>query len=167
MGLLDAFKRGIERGAEEGLPILIQAGAERLASEIRPQVGGRSVGQPVILGRTQQPTVHSPLAPFARTFQPLGGPMPNGFPTVRPASLQDLGQTAMELAGLGCATPTFRTRGTRVSPAPIVIQPHPETGEPVFFGHLGRPLLFSRDLAAARKVARLASRARRRTVRKR
>lgn len=39
--------------------------------------------------------------------------------------------------------------------------PHPVTGQPVFFGPLGRPLLFSGDLSAARrvsKVARLAAR---------
>jgi hypothetical protein len=50
---------------------------------------------------------------------------------------------------------------TGIRPARVVVVPHPVTGAPVFFGNLGRPLLWSRDLSAARKVDRLARRARR------
>ncbi len=56
----------------------------------------------------------------------------------------------------------FRTTaGVGVRAKRTIMVPHPISGEPVFFGHLGRPLLFSRDLQAARKVDRLARRARR------
>lgn len=41
------------------------------------------------------------------------------------------------------------------------ILPHPVTGEAVNFGALGSCVLFSRDMSAARKVDRLARRARR------
>jgi hypothetical protein len=55
----------------------------------------------------------------------------------------------------------FRPTATTIRPARVVVVPHPQTGAPTFFGHLGRPLLFSRDLSAARRVDRLARRARR------
>lgn len=55
----------------------------------------------------------------------------------------------------------FRPTATSIRPARVIVVPHPQTGAPTFFGHLGRPLLFSRDLSAARKVDRLARRARR------
>ncbi len=66
--------------------------------------------------------------------------------------------------GLGaevvCAGMFTRNRNN-IRPARLVIVPHPETGEPVFFGNLGKPLLFSRDMSAARRVRKLAARARR------
>lgn len=55
----------------------------------------------------------------------------------------------------------FRPTATSIRPARVIVVPHPQTGAPTFFGHLGRPLLFSRDLSAARRVDRLARRARR------
>ncbi len=67
--------------------------------------------------------------------------------------------------GADCPT-LFRPTRSRMRPARVVVIPHPETGEPTFFGHLGRPLLFSRDLSAVRRVNKLAARARR-TTRKR
>ncbi len=56
--------------------------------------------------------------------------------------------------------PMFR-QGTSVRPIPLILVPHPETGAPVFYKHAGRPILFSGDLAASRKVARVARLARR------
>jgi len=53
----------------------------------------------------------------------------------------------------------FRPRMGGLTPARVVVVPNPLTGEPIFFGHLGRPLLFSRDLAAHKKVNRLARKA--------
>ena len=53
----------------------------------------------------------------------------------------------------------FRVGRQSLRPARVVVIPNPLTGEPTFFGNLGKPLLFSRDLSAAKKVARLARRA--------
>jgi hypothetical protein len=58
-------------------------------------------------------------------------------------------------------TMMFPPSRTSVRAARVFVVPHPQTGAPTFFGHLGRPLLFSRDLSAARRVDRLARRARR------
>jgi hypothetical protein len=63
--------------------------------------------------------------------------------------------------GAGACPTLFRgTSGAR--PIPLITVPNPMTGAPVFYKHAGRPVLFSSDFAAARKVGRLARRARRR-----
>lgn len=43
--------------------------------------------------------------------------------------------------------------------ASVVIVPNPATGAPTFFGHLGKPVLFSGDLSACKRVERAAVRA--------
>lgn len=45
--------------------------------------------------------------------------------------------------------------------------PHPVTGFPTFFRHVGRPILFSGDLAVCKKVNKVAARARRASPRRR
>jgi len=61
--------------------------------------------------------------------------------------------------------PTLFRQGTSVRPIPLIMVSNPETGAPVFYKHAGRPILFSGDLSAAKKVARIAQRARRRSPR--
>jgi len=56
----------------------------------------------------------------------------------------------------------FRVGRQSLRPARVVVIPNPLTGEPTFFGNLGKPLLFTRDLSAAKKVAKLARRVSRR-----
>ncbi|MEE8509327.1 MAG: hypothetical protein V3T07_09705 [Myxococcota bacterium] len=53
----------------------------------------------------------------------------------------------------------FRPTMGGLRPASVVVIPNPLTGKPTFFGHLGAPILFRRDMLAARKVAKLARRA--------
>lgn len=55
----------------------------------------------------------------------------------------------------------FKSTMAGVRPNRLVMVRHPVTQAPVFFKHAGRPLLFSSDMAAARKVDRLARRAKR------
>ena len=82
--------------------------------------------------------------------------MPGGFTDIFP-QIPGTGLGSVQACG-----PFFPARrGRNFVPARLVSIPHPETGEPVFFGHLGKPLLFSRDMSAARKVNKLAARARR------
>jgi hypothetical protein len=55
----------------------------------------------------------------------------------------------------------FRATAAGASPISLVMLPNPVTGKPTFFKHAGRPILFSGDLTAAKRVNKLASRARR------
>ncbi len=51
-----------------------------------------------------------------------------------------------------------RMAGAR--PRSTVMLPNPVTGKPTWFKHAGRPILWTGDLAATRRVARVAARAR-------
>ncbi len=55
----------------------------------------------------------------------------------------------------------FRPTMGGLRPASVVVIPNPLTGKPTFFGHLGNPVLFRRDLIARKKVNRLAASIRR------
>ena len=62
--------------------------------------------------------------------------------------------------GGGAATQCGLFRGgaaTRMSsrPAAVVCLPDPITGEARFFGHLGRPLVFQRDVTMAKNIPKL------------
>lgn len=109
------------------------AGFPTIAQATRAQVGGGNVG----------------VGPLA---------LPGGAP---------LRTVAVDAFGLEFGGPTEgqffipNRNGTR--PANVVSLADPDTGEPRFFGHLGRPLLFSRDMRAHRRVNKLASKARRRS----
>lgn len=65
----------------------------------------------------------------------------------------------LALSDLPLGGALFRPTAGRFRPARVIVVPNPMTGEPTFFGHLGRPLLFSRDLSAHKKVNRLARKA--------
>jgi hypothetical protein len=108
------------------------------------------------------------------TFQVANVALPGGAPIGEAGLGTELGIGAIErgfnfLFGGGGgggavangAVQLFRPTATSIRPARVIVVPHPQTGAPIFFGHLGRPLLFSRDLSAARRVDRLARRARR------
>lgn len=79
-----------------------------------------------------------------------------------------LTDVALGMAGLqresrgACASGALFRQGARtVRPNSTVLVCNPESGEPVFFKHAGRPILFSGDLTACRRVERVAKRARR------
>lgn len=107
-------------------------------------------------------------APIAAGLAPLAGAAGRVIPRILTGlgtlgGLSELGEFfgGGEEAAMATAGALFRPTATTIRPARVVVVPHPQTGAPTFFGHLGRPLLFSRDLSAARRVDRLARRARR------
>ncbi len=61
--------------------------------------------------------------------------------------------------GMGGQFFTATASGARA--VSLVMLPNPVTGKPTFFKHAGRPILFSGDLTAAKRVNKLAMRARR------
>lgn len=65
-------------------------------------------------------------------------------------------------AGSGCtALQSAFATGTRRARAKIHVRPDPQTGTPVWFRPAGRPILWSSDLSACRRVRKVAARARR------
>lgn len=145
---------------------------------IREDPVGVAQGVNILLGRSQPPTMPIEIS-LPRAQQPIASaapgpqaviptPLPGGVPVpmLTPAAISGGFQfgpapPALPAPVSGVSPGLFRPRAAGVTPARVVCVPHPLTGEAVFFGHLGRPLLFSRDLAAVRKVNRLARRARR------
>lgn len=114
----------------------------------------------------------------ASSFAPSSGAMQSPF--VLPGGMPVIGATAMGLGLGGGVLETVRRNigvpfvdigpsgsaelfepfrltegGAR---AQVHIQPNPVTSKMEFFGPLGRPVLFSRDVAVARRVGRLARR---------
>lgn len=94
---------------------------------------GSGVGSPTVPGFPQIPGF-----PFPQT--PEGGGMPQlpGMP--------QLG---------GCPTSPFRPGMGVSARASMFVLPNPVTGRPVWFGPYGRPMLWSGDLAACRRVSRI------------
>lgn len=69
-------------------------------------------------------------------------------------------RTAAAMAeGLGCGAP-FRAGGSALTPTTFTLT-NPSTGRATWFGPYGKPVLWSRDMAAARKLKRVGQRARR------
>lgn len=61
----------------------------------------------------------------------------------------------------GCPSSPFTAGGSTMRASTFVV-PHPETGRPTWFRPAGRPILWSSDLSACRRVRKVAGRARRR-----
>jgi hypothetical protein len=57
----------------------------------------------------------------------------------------------------------FRARGERITAKRTVEFRHPVTGNIVTYRNIGRPVLYSGDFAAAKRVAKVAGKARRRS----
>jgi hypothetical protein len=118
--------------------------------------------------RSQQPIVHSPgRRPTTRSVQPFYAEpatyqLPGGFAQVSDYR-QDLGSMMSQLgeSAVGHAThsPLFTPTRTSARPSSLVIVTNPVTGKPTFFKHAGRPILFSGDLRAAKRVQKIARRA--------
>lgn len=153
MGLGDVFQ-GALAGISKSLPqiteFVIQRDLLRQQEKAAERVARRAqlpLGEP---GGGILPPLPLPV--------PTGGNGMNGIVRTQ-GGLGGMVQRFTTEAGL-CPT-MFRPTASTMRPASVVVIPHPETGAPTFFGNLGKPLLFSRDLSAARKVNRLARRARR------
>ncbi len=87
--------------------------------------------------------------PAFSDFRTAGFDIP-GFDIVSPFQAQ------------GTACPQFFAPGGMTArPVSLIMVPNPATGKPTFYRHAGRPILFSGDLQVAKRVDRLARRARR------
>ena len=87
-----------------------------------------------------------------------------GFPQYSPGGDSPFGNvisggSSMPTAGGGCPTSPFRAGGTASARAVPFVLINPLSGKPVWFGPLGRPLLWSGDMSAMRRVRRVAGRA--------
>ena len=56
-------------------------------------------------------------------------------------------------------TVAFRERAATATPERFIMREHPYTGRMHYWEHVGRPVLFSRDLAACKRVNKIAARA--------
>ena len=101
----------------------------------------------------------------AEFFRPQPGPGFQPFPAPSIPRFDLAGTTPAFLdldplgpgVGIGCPE-VFAKAPAGARAKRLFMVPHPTTGTPTFFGHLGRPLLFTRDVQGARKVRKLASR---------
>ncbi len=66
------------------------------------------------------------------------------------------------VAGAGGDLQLFRPTMAGARAIPLVMTPNPITGAPTFFRHVGRPILFSGDVATVRRVRKIAALTRRR-----
>lgn len=113
-------------------------------------------GAPGIISAFRQPPVQQSFALPA--IGGLGSVLARQIPGVLGGlAAGELLEGAFQGGGGVCPS-LFRPGTTRSRPASVVCIPDPQTGEARFFGHLGRPVLFSRDVSAAKKVRKLASR---------
>lgn len=101
-----------------------------------------------------------PVSPIPFGGGGFGGPQmadfPGGFTPVAGFPFFDVVPP-----GGGAGVTLFRAPGiSGARPRSLVMVPNPTTGKPTFFKHAGTPILFSGDLRAARRVQRVAARAR-------
>jgi len=68
-------------------------------------------------------------------------------------------QTLMPQGGGGCGGGPFRAGAALAARAVPFMLPNPVSGKPVWFMPAGRPLLWSGDMSACRRVAKIAGRA--------
>jgi len=101
-------------------------------------------------GCGSQPTPTFPGGTFPQPF-----PHPQeGFP---PMFANGGAAQGAIIPGTGCATSPFRSGAQATARASLFCLPNPLSGKPVWFLPAGRPLLFSGDVSAMRRVRRVAS----------
>ena len=71
-------------------------------------------------------------------------------------ALGELAEGALSLFGGGGGGAFFAPATGRSRPMRTIVQMHPETGQPHWWEHRGRPIAFTSDLSAARRLARCA-----------
>lgn len=154
------FSQGIGDSGSGGF--LQDAGT--LLKDLTPLLVGLFGPQPV-----SAPGINLPVTIDPRSIPTTGGipTTPVGLPSTILKSLPGVGAGVLgsELfeslfgnGGNGGACGLFKPTKTsgRARPASVVAVADPVTGEPVWFGHLGRPMLWSRDLRGARSMKKLA-----------
>jgi len=102
---------------------------------------------------------------IASIINAIRGPqaMPGGMsfvPTTQPGVMGGLAQALT--GGNACPTAPFANSASSAVSAQHFVVAHPVTGRAVWFKPAGRPILWSGDLSACRRVRKIAGRARRR-----
>lgn len=162
----------LETGLNVFGPTLAQAGVQALGGAVGLQ---RSAPSPFNITPRSALPGGAPIgfAPRgARSFFPMEAPMP-AFPVSRQApSLFPLIPGVSELLGLapqqqqlinggGGACPGFFAPGAMTSrPVSEISVMNPATGRTHVWKHMGRPILFSGDVATCKRVGKIARRAR-------
>lgn len=170
-GVIDVAAPAVLGGLSAGL-------SERVAAAISggsdARGGGLVIGSPQ--GSLATAATRFNLGRVAPVSEGSGMPfaLPGGAPIQRAGFLPDLplfpgigeflglapgaGSGVQAIEG-GCIVP----RATARRMPSIVRTTHPDTGRDVWYRNAGRPILWSGDFAASRRVSRVASRARRRS----
>lgn len=95
----------------------------------------------------------------------LSIPFPGPYPGAQFGMPKIPGLNAPPLIGdpfaAGACPSLFPTGRTRVTPTPTIMERNPQSGRLHVWKHMGTPVLFSGDLAACKRVTKVASRARR------
>lgn len=166
-----------QRFAELGFNILEQRAFPQGPTPIFRLPGGAPARfptpPPAFPGPARTQPFPQPFRPFPVSGAPSGTPgvVMAGFPGFQRAEFDipfvDIVPQGQGACGFGNLFRPGVTGGCPTArPSNLVVQCNPVTGEPAFFGNLGRPILFSRDMAVARKVSRLAMRAKRTSTRR-
>jgi hypothetical protein len=141
-------------------------GMLQTALETVKQVGG-AIGSVVKAGAEVLPVAAQVLAKTTPTQYTIGGGggMASGYEQIWRALAPESavepyrGQQIYPQQMGEQTTRGFRITAPGVRADRFIVQPHPVTGMPFYWEAVGRPVLFSRDLAAARRVNRIAARA--------
>lgn len=164
-GAVEAIERGLEIGT-------------RIAPQVQQVVDIFREPEPVVirgpanLPPRSLPSFQNPppsrVETGTRSAPQLGGsPVAfQGSPLQQ--ALQEFGLTGGGGNGMGSTMALIRSpfRPTAAgASAQLFVVPNPVTGRPTWFRPAGRPVLFSGDFAAARRVSKVAGRARRRRPR--
>lgn len=180
-----AFGSLVSGAFQVAAPLLAQAGAQALGRSLGIRPSGRTpfvitpaapfAPRPVLPGRQvvrQLPALPGPLGVTpAVTGRRQVGAAP-GFGGVTLAGGTSgfglLSELAERAGGLFGGQTTFFTAGQVTARAVRdITQVNPVTGKIEFWRHMGRPVLFTGDLATVRRVSRVASRLNRRLGRRR
>lgn len=129
----------------------------------QPQPGFRTAPLPAILDPLSPALFGGATVPFFPLDRTGPVSLPGGF---MPAAGSPFNIPGFDLqlpirSELSACPQFFRAGGATARPIPLVMVQNPVTGAPVFYRHAGRPILFSGDLNIARRVDKLARRARR------
>jgi hypothetical protein len=152
----------------------VYAGAPAVAAPMPTYGTPPTWGAPVRRVNFQQPTaagfMPGPLpsagaAAVMGQLLPEGFQMPQGFGgfvesitapgTIGGGIMSEVGE---RLVGAVAGRPSmFRYGGQRARAMTLLEAPHPETGQMHYWRHVGRPILFSGDVATAKRVRRIST----------
>jgi hypothetical protein len=122
--------------------------------------GGGLPGTPVLGSSFAAPALGALGGLLGRGAASVGGVIARN-PVISGTVGGVLAGEALDAFQNGGGTAFFRQTMSGARAIPLVMIPNPVTGAPTFFKHAGRPILFSGDLTAAKRVNKLAMRARR------